>query len=165
MPRRTNPILALDPGLRDLGFAVLDGRRLIASGVRPLRLTPRAGRLAEACRLVRGWINAYRPEVLVLEATHRHSLPWLNALDRLGRSVAGYAKRHRLAVAVYAPQTVRKAIVGNGWASKRELAGAIALRFPALRVYLGQDRRWKERYWSNLFDAVALAVHHQQRPL
>jgi Holliday junction resolvasome RuvABC endonuclease subunit len=138
---------------------------LIAAGVRPLRLLPRERRLSEARRLVRSWINAYRPKILVLEATHRHSLPWLNALDRLGHSVAEYAKRHRLAVVVYAPQTVRKAIVGHGWASKAELARAIAILFPALRVYLTQDRRWKERYWSNLFDAVALAVHHQQRPL
>ena len=29
----SKPILAIDPGLRDLGFAVLKGRRVAASGV------------------------------------------------------------------------------------------------------------------------------------
>jgi crossover junction endodeoxyribonuclease RuvC len=163
MPRRTEPILALDPGLRELGFAVLKGSRLVTSGVRPLRLLPRERRLTEARRLVRGWIKAYRPKVLVLEATHRHSLPWLNAVNRLARSVYRVGIRRRMTVATYAPQTVRKAIVGDGWASKKELATAIALRFPALRVYLGQDRRWKETYWLNLFDAVALGLYHQTK--
>jgi Holliday junction resolvasome RuvABC endonuclease subunit len=65
-------------------------------------------------------------------------------------------------VAMYAPQTVRKSLTGDGWASKRELARAVASRFPALRVYLTQDRKWKERYFLNLFDAVALALHHQR---
>ena len=36
-----------------------------------------------------------------------------------------------------------------------------ARRFPQLRLYLTQDRRWKERFWLNMFDAVALALHHQ----
>lgn len=163
MKNRSNAILALDPGLRELGFAVLAGNRLLTSGVRPLRLLPASKRVTEARRLIRGWITAYHPAALVLEQTHHHPVPQLNALDRLAREAKRLGARRRLTVAVYAPQTVRKALAGNGWATKRELAAAIALRFPALRVYLTQDRKWKERYFLNLFDAVALAVHHQER--
>ncbi len=161
MPNTPTTILALDPGLRDLGFAVLSGRRLLASGVRPLRLLPRWRRLAEARRLVRGWVATYRPDALVLEATHRHPLPWLDALDRLAGTVRRLGRRQRLVVAAYAPQTVRKGLLGNGRATKRELAAAMAVRFPALRVYLTQDRKWKERYFLNMFDAVGLALYHQ----
>jgi Holliday junction resolvasome RuvABC endonuclease subunit len=64
----------------------------------------------------------------------------------------------------YAPQTVRKGLVGNGWATKREVAAAISSRYPALRIYLTQDRRWKERYWLNMFDAIALALYHASQP-
>lgn len=161
--KRSTTTLALDPGLRDLGFAVLSGTRLVASGVRPLRLFPKNRRPEEARRLVYGWIRAYRPETLVLEATHGHSVSTFSALNRLALSVRRVAIRHRLAVATYAPQTVRKAVVGNGWATKRELANAIAIQFPSLRVYLTQDRKWKERYFLNMFDAVALAVYHQEK--
>ena len=153
--------LALDPGLRDLGFAVLSGQRLLASGVRPLRLLPKARRHEEARRLVYGWIRAYRPDTLVIEATHGHSVSGFSALDRLARSARRVAVRHRVAVASYAPQTVRKALVGNGWATKKEAAIATCHRFPTLRVYLTQDRKWKERYFLNMFDAVALAIYHQ----
>jgi Holliday junction resolvasome RuvABC endonuclease subunit len=63
--------------------------------------------------------------------------------------------------AVYSPQQVRATVAGNGKAKKAEAAIAVALRFPQLRVYLTQDRRWKERFWQNMFDAIALALHHQ----
>lgn len=159
--KKTDTILALDPGLRELGFAVLAGTKLVASGVRPLRLIPRHARLAEAQKLVRHWIRAYHPSALVLEATHPHSLPWLNDLDRFAAGVRRFGRQENIPVSMYAAQTVRKTIVGHGWATKRESAFAVACRYPALRVYLTQDRRWKERHWLNLFDAVALALHHQ----
>jgi Holliday junction resolvasome RuvABC endonuclease subunit len=161
--KRSTTTLAIDPGLRDLGFAVLSGTRLLASGVRPLRLHPRNRRAEEARRLVYGWIRAYRPETLVLEATHGHSVGSFAALNRLALSLRRVAIRHRVTVVTYAPQTVRKSIVGSGWATKKETAVAISCRFPALRVYLTQDKRWKEVHFLNLFDAVALALHHQAR--
>ena len=34
MHKNPDTILALDPGLRELGYAVLQGRRLVTSGVR-----------------------------------------------------------------------------------------------------------------------------------
>ncbi len=158
---KNRTILALDPGLRDLGFAVLRGPRLVAAGVRPLRLLPRSRRHAEARRLVADWIRAYRPRVLVLEATYRHPVPGFAALHCLARASRRIARTARIEIAEYAPQTVRKAIVGSGRATKRETALAVATRFPQLRVHLTQDRRWKECYFLNLFDAVALALHHQ----
>ena len=31
-------------------------------------------------------------------------------------------------------------------------------RYPQLKVYLSQDRKWKEKYYANMFDAVALGL-------
>lgn len=164
MTHPNKPILALDPGFRDLGFAVLAGPRLVTSGVSPLRLLPRQKRLAESRRLLRQWLKAYRPGMVVLEQTHRHPTSTFNLVDVLAQSVRRAARRRGLRVTSYAPQTVRKSLVGNGKATKREVAIALAAQFPALRVYVTQDRRWKERYWQNMFDAIALAVHHQGHP-
>jgi len=159
--RKRQTILALDPGLRELGFAVLSGRRLVANGVRALRFLPPEKRLPECRQLIRSWIEAYQPTSLVIERTHRHPVKWLDAVHRLARTSSRVARGKRLSVAAYAPQTVRKNVAGDGWASKRELAEAVVVRFPALKVYLTADRRWKERYWLNMFDAVGLALHHQ----
>jgi len=57
----------------------------------------------------------------------------------------------------FAPSTVKKHIAKDGWAKKKEVAKAIATEYPELKVYLTQDRGWKERYHQNMFDAVALA--------
>lgn len=163
MHNNRTTILALDPGLRDLGFAVLRGRKLVASGVRRLRQLPTQHRIREARAQVKTWMATYHPDALVLESTHRHPVDWLDAVDRFAGSVRRLGRRRQMTVATYAPQTVRKGLVGNGWATKTETATAIAHHFPALRIYLTQDRKWKERYFLNMFDAVALALYHQAR--
>ena len=162
MPKTPETILALDPGLRELGYAVLTGRRLATSGVLNLGELPRPRRLAVARGHVQRWAHAYRPRAIVVEKTYPHSLPWLDKLHTLTLGVRRIASKRNVAFAAYAPQTVRKGLVGNGWAKKPEVAVAVAHRFPQLRVHLTQDRRWKERYWQNMFDAVALAIHHQR---
>jgi Holliday junction resolvasome RuvABC endonuclease subunit len=98
---------------------------------------------------------------LVVEKTYRHPVPWLNELHGITLSARRLASRRRIVFATYAPQAVRHVVAGNGKAKKPEVAIAVAHRFPDLRPYLEQDRRWKERYWLNMFDAVALGLHHQ----
>ncbi|MFQ6067499.1 MAG: hypothetical protein ACE5K3_09515 [bacterium] len=56
----------------------------------------------------------------------------------------------------FAPSTVKKHITKDGWAEKKEVTKAITSKHPELKVYLTQDRGWKERYHQNMFDAVAL---------
>jgi Holliday junction resolvasome RuvABC endonuclease subunit len=161
MSNTPDTILALDPGLRDLGYAVLRGRRIVTSGVLGLRRVPKDDRLAIARRSVRGWLRTHHPDIVVVEKTYRHPLPWLNQLHQISRSARNLATRQHAAFTMYSPQSVRATVAGNGKAKKSEVAIAVAHRFPSLRVYLTQDRRWKERYWQNMFDAIALALHHQ----
>jgi Holliday junction resolvasome RuvABC endonuclease subunit len=85
----------------------------------------------------------------------------LQRVHRFAQRVRRFAKRRGIVVATYSAQIVRRHLVGDGWAGKVEVAQEIARRFPELRVYLTQDRAWKERYWHNMFDAIALALHYQ----
>jgi Holliday junction resolvasome RuvABC endonuclease subunit len=154
-------LLALDPGLRDLGYAILRGRRLVTSGVIALRLLPKEQRLAVARRHVRQWLRTYHPRAIVIEKTYPHPVPWLDDLHRLTLYARRVARKQGLHFALYAPQQVRKTVLGNGKGTKREVAAVVAARYGSLRVYLTQDRKWKERFWLNMFDAVALGLHHQ----
>ncbi|HGE73067.1 TPA: hypothetical protein ENX78_19690, partial [Candidatus Poribacteria bacterium] len=72
--------------------------------------------------------------------------------------ITSIGKRKGLRVISYAPTTVRKFICGDGWADKRTLSEVIVSKYPELKVYLTQDRAWKERYHQNMFDAVALGL-------
>ena len=161
MRTKTDTILALDPGLRDLGYAVLHGRRLIASGVLGLRRVAKDARLTTARKNVRSWLRLHRPDVVVVEKTYQHPVPWLNELHLISRTARSLATRSHADFAMYSPQRVRSTVAGSGKAKKPDVAVAVAHHFPSLRVYLTQDRRWKERYWQNMFDAIALALHHQ----
>lgn len=156
------PILAIDPGTRELGYAVLLGRKLLDHGVMPLRSLPREDRLHEAKVGMGRLVARHRPIALVLEKTYRHPVPWLHDLHRITLSARRIAKAWRIGFYAYAPQAVRQRTAGNGKASKAEAALHVAHRFPQLRLLLTQDRRWKERYWLNDLDAVGLAWYHKQ---
>jgi Holliday junction resolvasome RuvABC endonuclease subunit len=139
---------------------VLSRRRLIRAGVIALKLLPKDQRLAEARARVAALLKAHNPRALVVEKTYRHPVPWLDEVHHVTLAAKRLARIHRIAFATYAPQAVRHTVVGNGKARKPEAAIAVSHRFPQLRLYLAQDRRWKERFWLNMFDAVALALHH-----
>jgi len=161
MQRKHDTILALDPGLRDLGYAVLDGKNLLTAGVLSLRLTKPRRRIGRIQDSLHGWIRAYRPRTLVLEHIPKRPLDSLAGLPALGRRLCRFASDRRIPIRTYSAKTVRRTVPGDGWAGKRDVAKAVASRFPDLRVHLTHDRKWKELYWQNMFDAIALALHHQ----
>lgn len=162
MNKTSSTILGIDPGLREFGYAIISGKRLIDAGARSLKLISPKKRESSIRKSVSSWITVHKPSVIVLEATYPHPVPWLHEVHLVTKTLERIARRRGLLVARYAPQVVRRDLIGDGKATKKEAASAIVARFPALRVYLTQDHRWKERLWLNMFDAIALALHHQE---
>jgi len=71
-------------------------------------------------------------------------------LNVLVDKIEAIGKKNTLEVLSYAPTTVRKFICGNGWAGKKALSQVIVARYPELRIFLTQDKAWKERYHQNI---------------
>lgn len=159
MPHDT--ILALDPGTRELGYAVLRGAHLVDSGVLTLRHVPPERRLAHVREALERWIRADSPEVLVIEHIPIRPRGLQIGLPSLGRLLRRMARANRIALATYSAKAVRRTLLNNGWAGKPEVVEPLVGRHPQLRVYRGQNRKWKDRYWHNMFDAIALGHHHQ----
>jgi crossover junction endodeoxyribonuclease RuvC len=161
MPNNNSKILAIDPGTRYTGVALLKNSKLIYHGVEVIkkRNSPHET-LKEGRKIVLRLIKDFRPSTLVIEkayfANHRNRHSSL--LNIFVDEIMAIGKRKGLKVIGYAPSTVKKAICGNGRASKQEVARAVISRFPELKVFLTQDRAWKERYHQNMFDAVALGM-------
>jgi crossover junction endodeoxyribonuclease RuvC len=157
--QRSRRILAIDPGTRYMGIAVLDFGRLIYHGVEsiPKERSPHetlnAGR-----KIVLRFINDFRPDVLAIEKTFFANNRNSALLNVFADEISAVGKRKGLIVRAFAPSVVKKAVCGNGWAKKDEVARAVVARYPELKVYLGQDRKWKSRYHSNRFDAVAVGM-------
>ena len=159
MPKKNSRILAIDPGTREMGVAFLDDRKLIYHGVKLIKgeKSPH-DRLKEARKTVLRLIRDFRPQVLVVEKAFFCNNRNAALLNVLADEIKAIGKRKELKVLSYAPSTVKKFICGNGRASKKDVGRVIVSKYPELKVYLTQDRAWKELYHQNMFDAVSLAL-------
>lgn len=108
--------------------------------------------------LVSQFIKDFRPDVLVIEKTFFANNRNTALLNVFADEITALGRREGLKVLSFAPSTAKKGVCGNGSASKREVAQAVVARYPELKAYSFQDRKWKERYHANMFDAVALAL-------
>jgi Holliday junction resolvasome RuvABC endonuclease subunit len=159
--KHAKPILAIDPGLRGLGLAVLSpsGRLRQAEVLTTRRHLPLRTRLALLSRQVDERLDLYRPRLVLLEATWPNSHGSFSRLHRVARILQQRVRAHGIKLMSVPAGTVRRRLTGYGWAHKREMAQVVAARYPELRIYLRQDRAWKEHHFLNLFDAVALGIH------
>jgi len=160
MPLPSPTILAIDPGTRELGYAALRGNTLIESGVLSVRHLPAQHRLAHVRDALKRWFRSFGPSVLVIEHVPNRPLDSRVGLPSLGRLLRRMARANHMEVATYSAKAVRRTLLNNGWAGKPELVEPLVGRHPQLRVYRGQNRKWKERYWHNMFDAIALGHHY-----
>lgn len=160
MPNNKKPrVLAIDPGTRHMGVALLENGQLIYHGVKSLsRGRSPHETLKEGRKVVLRLIKDFDPDILAVEKTFFANNRNSALLNVFADEIQAVGTRKGLRVIAFAPSAVKKRICGNGWARKEELARAVVCKFPELKVYLGQDRKWKSRYHANMFDAVALGM-------
>ena len=152
-------ILAVDPGIREMGIAVFDDEKLVHHGVLCLRdrRAPRDTRAYDRA-LLRTIIVDYHPDLVALERTMIGKAENSAALNSVSAYIRRQCRRQRISIRVLAASTVKKRLTGDGRASKMKLARAVAHRYPELRAYLRQKAKWRARFQANRFDAVGLGI-------
>ena len=160
MPRNNSKILAIDPGTRVMGIAFLDKEKLVYHGVKEIRNGRKSPqeKLNEGRKIILRLIRDFKPQVLVIEKAFFSNNRSAALVNVFVDEIKAIGRRKGLKVVSYAPCTVKRRICGNGRAGKKELSEVIVSRYPELKVYLTQDRAWKERYHQNMFDAVGLGL-------
>ena len=152
-------VLGIDPGTKYIGFALLEGDKLIHYGVKTVpELNSFDEMLNEGKRIVSRLMDDFQPNVLVVEKTFFGNNKDSVLLNTFTAQIRRIGKKKGLKVISIATNTVRKAVCGNGAASKEDVARAIVLKYPQLKPYLTSDKRWKEKYHRNMFDAIALGL-------
>jgi crossover junction endodeoxyribonuclease RuvC len=158
--RGTIRILGIDPGLRRTGWGVLDvaGNRLafVACGsVEPNERGSMAERLVAIHAGLRRVIEEFRPEEAAVEATfvNKDAAATLKLGQARGVAllVPGQAG---IVVAEYAPNVVKKSIVGAGHGDKAQVRMMIGVLLPRA-----------DPQSEDAADALAVAVthaHHRQ---
>ena len=152
-------ILAIDPGIRNIGFAVIEGTRLCHYGVKTIsrsasiRKTLRLGR-----EIIRDLITDFTPRILAVEQTYFPHDRNGSTLNRFAKEIERIGRENLLRVNCISVNTVRKRVCGFGRAGKWDVAAMLSSKYPELRPYRRSDRRWKERHHFNMFDAIALGL-------
>lgn len=151
-------ILGIDPGTRHFGYGVIE--RLAAGRVRYIEcgvLQPARGelaaRLAEIARGLGEIIDELAPAVVAVEGVF-HGVNARSALQ-LGHSrgvALAAAGTHALPVHEYAPATVKRAVAGNGQATKDQVQAMV-------RALCGLKRAPT----LDASDALAVAICHAFR--
>ena len=151
-------VLGIDPGLRNLGWGVIDvaGARIshVANGI--CHSAPGAGEGDLALRLVSLYsqltevLRQYSPEAAAVEHTfvNKDAVATLKLGQARGIALLVPAQ-FGLTVGEYAPNAVKKAIVGVGHASKDQVDHMVRLHLPGVKI-AGPDAA----------DALAIAICH-----
>jgi crossover junction endodeoxyribonuclease RuvC len=147
-------VIGIDPGLRRTGWGVVDadGVRIahVANGVCVSEGADLAARLCSLHSALTAVLSAYAPDAAAVEQTFVNK-------DASGTLKLGQARgiallvpaQAGLAVAEYAPNAVKKVVVGVGHADKAQVAHMVRLQLPGAAL-AGPDAA----------DALAVALCH-----
>lgn len=147
-------VLGVDPGLRNMGWGVIEtnGSRIshIANGICTSSTGELAGRLLSLHRQLTEIVDRYAPDTAAVEQTFVNKdgagtlkLGQARAIALLVPAQAG------LAVGEYAPNAVKKTVVGVGHADKKQIDHMVRLQLPGVQI-AGADAA----------DALAIALCH-----
>ncbi len=147
-------VLGIDPGLRNMGWGVIEvaGSRIshVANGVCRSEGEELATRLLSLHRQLTAVFETYRPDTAAVEQTFVNK-------DGAGTLKLGQARgiamlvpaQAGLPVGEYAPNAVKKAVVGVGHADKNQVAHMVKVQLPGVQL-AGPDAA----------DALAIAICH-----
>jgi len=147
-------VLGIDPGLRNLGWGMIDvdGSRLthVANGICHSVGADLALRLLSLHQQLTAIVQQYAPDIAAVEQTFVNK-------DGAGTLKLGQARgiamlvpaQAGMPVGEYAPNAVKKAVVGVGHADKRQIDHMVRLQLAGVQI-AGPDAA----------DALAIAICH-----
>lgn len=156
----THTVLAIDPGSRKLGWAVVLRRgqvlQVLASGT--LRLDVKATvpqRLGVILIELTRLFDTHKPDALAIEAAFVHENPHTALVLGQARGLPiALAASRGLPVAEFPPATIKRMVVGSGRAEKHQMQEMVKLQL-ALEVLPAEDEA----------DALAVAITYHRQPL
>ena len=147
-------VLGIDPGLRNMGWGVIDvaGSRIshVANGICHSTGADLGARLLSLHEQLTDVVTRFQPDTAAVEQTFVNK-------DGVGTLKLGQARgiamlvpaQAGLSIGEYAPNAVKKAVVGVGHADKQQIAHMVKVQLPGVKLN-GADAA----------DALAIAICH-----
>lgn len=156
MHNKRRTILAINPGTRYLGVAVLKGSTLIDWSVKVINGKQPQARLNKAIELISSFLAEYQPDVLVLKKLHpsRSSL----MLNLLSIRIEELTRTNSIRLAKYSIQEAEVFHSPNEKINKTNLSELICQKHPVLRHDLQREQSSLNPYYIRMFEAVALGT-------
>ena len=155
--------MAIDPGSREMGIVILEDSDLKFYQVKSLKdFRPEKPLKKAVSDILSRIIDDYDVSTIVVEKGW-FSQERAPLFQLVFRTIEEVARRKKLQYFAYAPKTIRQRVCGDGKATKQRTARLLADRYPELEIYLTQDYRYKEKYWLNVFDALAAGLTHLEQ--
>ena len=150
-------VLGLDPGLNKVGYCVInfDGRPslLLAGSHRTKRDASLPQKLGSIVTYTEDLLAKHRPDVCVVETLfYGKNIRSTISLSHARGAVLAVLASHDVDIVEYAPQEVKRAICGNGRASKEQIS------FMVKRLLDTSDD-----FDQDVSDAMALALCYANR--
>jgi crossover junction endodeoxyribonuclease RuvC len=154
-------VLGIDPGLRFLGWGVIEaeGSRLrhVANGVCLSGAGELANRLLALHRALTEVFETFQPDTVAIEKTFVNK-------DAVGTLKLGQARgvallvpaQFGLEIGEYSPNSVKKTVVGVGHADKKQVEHMVKMQLPGVQIKS-----------ADAADALAIAIchaHHMTGP-
>lgn len=158
MSKSSPLILAVDPGIKYVGIAVLFGAELQYYGIKTVTKHHSPNDvLNEITGTIGHLISQYKPTFLAIEQ------PFISKNDSsllvvVAEQIKAIARQNGLLVYEYAPTSVKKRLCRTGRATKRVVAKVISERYPYLASYYARTSYWEQQYYGNMFDAIAVGL-------
>jgi len=156
MSTREQIILAINPGTRYLGFAIIKQGKLIDWGVSVIEERTLEERLIKAKVTVSKYFSRYLPGVLVLKALHPALQSSLQ--KRQDDEFAQWAHARGCQIIRYSLRQVKAVLLPRGHTNKQQLAEHIIHQYPELLHAYRKEQDALNPYHTRMFEAVAFAM-------
>ncbi|MFO8144184.1 MAG: crossover junction endodeoxyribonuclease RuvC [Candidatus Syntrophosphaera sp.] len=152
-------ILGIDPGSRFCGYGLLElaADRIIGAGCEVINMACEKDLLKRLDMLyteINRVVEEYKPDVAVVESMffHKHIKSVFVLGHARGVILLALAK-HNIPLVEYSPREVKKAVVGNGNASKHQVRYMVSRMLNLKKLPATDDP----------YDALGLAICHHHR--
>ncbi|WP_368186964.1 crossover junction endodeoxyribonuclease RuvC [Aestuariibius sp. HNIBRBA575] len=147
-------VMGIDPGLRNMGWGIIDvaGSKLthVANGICHSKTGDLASRLLSLHTQLTDVLTTYQPTTAAVEQTfvNKDAVATLKLGQARGMALLVPAQAG-ISIGEYAPNAVKKTVVGVGHADKKQVDHMVRLQLPGVEI-AGADAA----------DALAIAICH-----
>lgn len=158
MSTTTNNILAIDPGTREIGFAVLSGNELLDYGVKRVSKQPTTRALMKKVdAIITRLLVQYSPAHLAIKQPVVVQYSG-RLVEAVGEQIKSTSERHGLTVYEFEPKAIRQFVGQSPKTTKQDMAKIIADRCLELARYADPKNKEEALYWGRMFDAIAVGL-------